>query len=183
MIFLDDSVDNTLCCIAEGIYLGEKFSDRYGNSDIIINPSNVKYITGKIIIINRSDYPKELYDILKSNGGNNIISRVKLDYIDLSELDPYQIQVEFRVMWNGVYVDVADLNISEITQKLEDCIIFNSDKGELYFPKLLNIRKELLKDEEGNITSLGWLMHQVGINVTNSVFQDLDVLKMKKLLF
>jgi len=184
MIYLDDSIENTLYCISEGMYLGEKFSDRFGNSDILINPLSIKYVTGKCIIINQPNYPKENIDILRSNGGNTIISRVKLDYMPEDvEFDPYEIQVELSVMWNGMYICVNNLDINEITQKLENSIIFSEDRTELYFPKLLNIKEELIRDSEGNITALGWLLHQVGINTAkNSVFQDLDALKIQKIL-
>ena len=46
-------------------------------------------------------------------------------------------------------------------------------------------RKEIIvMDSEGNLTSIGWAMQQVGLNIrTDTIFKDLDILKTKKTLF
>lgn len=182
MIYLDDS--NTLCSIIEGIYLSEKFSDRFKNSNILICPNNTKYVTGKTIIINHNNYPKNKIEELYFNGCT-IISRVKLDYdLDYVKFCPYIVFPEMNIMWNGLTIDVSDLDsISEIEKKLEDSIIFDITENNLCFPKLTGIEKNLILDTDGNITCLGWLLHQVGINIDkNSVFKDLDLIKTKKML-
>ena len=184
MIYFDETEDNTLNSIVEGIYLSEKFSDRIGNSDIIVCPYNIKYIINKTIIINRSDYPRSNIQKLLDNGCN-IISRVDLGNLtDCVDFQPYIIRPDFGVMWNGMVVDVSGLTeLYEILQSLEDRIIFNPEKDlVLYFPKLTGLDKKFILDDNSNLTALGWLMHQVGINTKESDFLDIDLLKTKKLL-
>lgn len=191
MIYLDDNINNTLPSIIEGLYLDERFSDRFSNSDILVCPEYTKYITGKTIIINRSNYSKDLCSKLIENG-NEVISRIHLDYLDELgiEFDPYIIQPYFNVMWNGMYIDVSGLDIIGITNKLEGNIIFNPNElnsrctDYIYFPKLLNLSEDIVKDSSSNLTAFGWLMHQIGINIDKETgFQDMDAIKMMKRLF
>lgn len=182
MIYLDDS--NTLCSIIEGIYLSEKFSDRFKNSNILVSPDNTKYVTGKTIIINTNSYPQNKIQELIDNMCS-IISRVDLGY-DIEEIKfcPYILYPETNVMWNGLIIDISEINnIFDLEKKLEDSIIFDISTNKLCFPKLTNINSDLIKDLNGNLTCLGWLMHQVGINTDkNTVFQNLDLLKTRKTL-
>ena len=182
MIYLDDN--NTLCSIIEGIYLSEKFSDRFKNSNTIVCPDNTKYITGKTVIINHNNYPREKIEELNLNGCT-VISRVELDYgLDFVKFCPYILYPEMNIMWNGLTIDVLGINsISDIEKKLEDSIIFDISTNKLCFPKLQNIESDLILDKKGNITCIGWLMHQIGINVDkDAVFKDLDLIKTKKML-
>lgn len=181
MIYLDDSEDNTLYSIIEGIYLSERFDTRFKNSNILVCPDHTKYVVGKTIIINRRDYPIEKCIELHKNGCN-IISRLRVDS-DIINYQPYILFPEPNIMWNGMSIDVKGLDILGITKKLEDSIIFDMSITKLYFPKLINLSDELLYGYNKELTSLGWLMHQVGINVDkNSKFQDLDLLKTCKTL-
>ncbi len=185
MLYLDDCEINSLYSIIESIYLGEKSSDRLSNSGILVNPDRVNYISGKTVVINHLPYSMELCDILHSNGCS-IISRIQLsesrDYI---KFQPYYIKPEFRIAWNGMTLDVKDLDFPEIMESLEDSVILIlSEQPEIYFPKLLNLRQDLVYDDSSNLTALGWLMHQVGLNTDKgSKFQDMDLLKTKKMLF
>ena len=182
MIYFDELEDNTLYSIIEGIYLSEKFSERLSNSEVIVCPNNIKYIIGKTVIINKSNYTIDLVLGLLNNNCK-IISRVFINHPEV-DFQPYIIRPDFGVMWNGMIIDVSDLDIGEITKTLENRIIFNlEDDSVLYFPKLVGLKKNLLFDEKFNITGLGWLMHQVGINIKDDIeFLDLDLLKTKKLL-
>ena len=180
MIYLDDSSDNTLYSIIESIYLGEKLSDRLGNSKILVCPGNTKYIVGKTVVINHQGYPKECIETLLTNGCK-IISRVDLG-IPGVDFQPYILRPDFKVMWNGISLDVSGYTkVDDILDFLEDKIIYL--ESELYFPKLLGLCDSLIKDDSGNLTALGWLMHQVGLNTVDSCFCDLDLIKTKKLLF
>lgn len=181
MVYLDDREDNALYSIIEGIYLSERFDVRFKNSNILVCPDRTKYVIGKTIIINSNNYPIDKC-IELFNNGCTIISRVKYD-LDFVNYQPYLLYPEPNIMWNGMSISAKDLDIIEITRKLEESIIFNMSEGKLYFPKLLNLDNKLLYSEEGDLTALGWLMHQVGINVSkNSLFQDLDLLKTCKTL-
>lgn len=57
----------------------------------------------------------------------------------------------------------------------------DTDKVVLYFPKLLNLPESVLMDSLGNLTSLGWAEHQVGINLGKS-YLDMDLLKTNKVI-
>ena len=57
MIYFDDGENNTLYSIIESIYLEERFSDRLSNSSILVCPENTKYVIGKTVIINNTEYP------------------------------------------------------------------------------------------------------------------------------
>ena len=182
MVYLDDN--NALISIIEGIYLSERFSDRFKNSNILVCPDSTKYVTGKVIIVNHNNYPKEKIEELHSNGCT-IISRINLNYdLDYVKFYPYLLYPVMNVMWNGLNIDISGINsISEIERKLEDSIIFDINDNKLCFPKLSNINKNLVLDQYGNLSCLGWLMHQIGINMDkNAIFQDLDLLKTKKTL-
>ena len=52
----------------------------------------------------------------------------------------------------------------------------------LYFPKIYEITSEnRVMDDYGNLSCLGWVLHQVGMNLDkNTRFFDLDVIKTKK---
>ena len=53
----------------------------------------------------------------------------------------------------------------------------------MFLPKIYGIPKNYLLDNSGNLTILGWAMHQVGINVGNQfIYQDLDLYKTGKIL-
>ena len=184
MIYFDETENNILNSIVEGIYLSEKFSDRIGNSDIVVCPCNIKYIVNKTVIINKLDYPITSIQRLLENGCD-IISRVDLgEMMDYIEHQPYIMKPDFGIMWNGMTVDVSDLvDLYEIVQALEDRIVFNPEKDlVLYFPKLIGVNKKFVQDNKSNLTALGWLMHQVGVNTRESEFLDMDLLKTKKLL-
>lgn len=184
MLYLDECENNSLYCIIESIYLGEKLSDRLSNSRILVNPDRVNYISGKTIIINKLSYSLERCDILYANNCT-IISRVPLsrDYI---KYQPYQIRPDFSIMWNGVSLDVTDKSLNEIIELLENNVILDfQEYSSLYFPKLIGMSDCLLRDSiSSSLTAFGWLMHQVGINTdSESKFQDMDLLKTKKMLF
>lgn len=185
MLYLDDRELNTLPCVCEGIYLGEKFSDRLGNSGIFVCPENINYLTGKTVIINQLWYPEENCKILLDNGCK-LISRINLPYISKYPIkfQPYILRPELGVMWNGMLLNVDGIGLEDLLEKLEGSIIFNLSQSELYFPKLIGLDENLIRDNDNNLTALGWLMHQVGINTSkSSVFQDMDLLKTKKMLF
>lgn len=173
MIFLDG-----LNSLIESIYLNEEISSKPGNSTIFVNPENVKYIIGKIIIVSSVSYPEEKINVLISNNCK-IISRVKINNPKV-ELAPYILKMDLNIMWNGKI-----LNNFESMNKIleEDDCSFDMNSNTLYFPKLSYIPKEAM-DEYGNLSSLGWVLQQVGTNIKeNTPFKNLDILKTKKIVF
>lgn len=173
MIFLDG-----LNSIIESIYLNEEISSKPGNSTIFINPGNVKYIIGKIVIISSIDYPSEKIEKLISNNCK-IISRISTENPRV-ELAPYILRLDFNIMWNGRTIN----NFETMNKILEDddCS-FDIGSGILYFPKLSYIPQEAM-DNLGNLSSLGWVLQQVGVNVKEDTpFKNLDILKTKKIVF
>ena len=179
MIYVDSSI--SLDRIIEAIYLEEEFDDRLSYCNIHVNPINPTYIIGKIVIINSTDYSKESISILRKNNCK-IYYRVSLG--DNEKVNKYIIKPYFDIMWNGqeiVINTIEDLNKVLENESGEWNISLPDYK--LYFPKLYidNSLGYLLKDNFGNLSYLGWLLHQVGINqVSDSKFKDLDIIKSKK---
>lgn len=181
MIYTDDNI--SLDRITEAIYLEEEFDNRLGYCNVHINPINPTYIIGKTVIINSVDYPKDNIEILKRNNCK-IYYRVSL--IENEKVYSYIIKPFFDIMWNGQEI------IIDNKKDFDDILNNNSSLGDwnisfpeykLYFPKLYIKDKSiesLLKDKNGNLSYLGWLLYQVGLNICDSKFKDLDIIKSKK---
>lgn len=165
--------------IIECLYLEESINNRPNNCNIFVNPENIKYLMGKIVIINSCEYPEDNIKILVENGCH-VISRI---YVDIPgvEIRPYILKLSDRVYWNGrVMEKFADF--SELIE--EDLCTFDAKNYKLYFPKLYGITAEnRVEDDYGNLSCLGWVLQQVGINVkseSDTIFTNIDVLKTGK---
>jgi hypothetical protein len=63
-----------------------------------------------------------------------------------------------------------------------DYCTFDLNEYRLYFPKLQEVGAVM--DDYGNLTSLGWVLQQVGVNIkTDTPFKDMDVIKSGKVVF
>ena len=148
--------------------------------DIFVNPENIKYLIGKLVIINSIEYPIENIKTLLENNCR-VISRIHFD-IEGIEIRPYILKLNFNIIWNGKYVskffDFNDLF-------LEDMCEFDINKQILYFPKIDKQELQIKAiDEFGNLSVLGWVLQQVGINLkTDTPFCNMDIIKTKKILF
>lgn len=177
--------------ILEAIYLREGVCGEIGKTNIRVNPAydrlELKYTIGKTIVLNDSieepDIIKELEDPDKEN---TIISRTK--YPDPKIIfNPYILRIDFNIMWNGEIIQCPQgfKNSREVFRWIGDVDDFEYEEGkeiELCFPKIRGIPRDFMIDEEDNLTSLGWLMQQVGENIkTDTNFVDLDLIKTKKL--
>jgi len=174
MIYLEG-----LNSIIESIYLGEELSNKVGNCDIFVNPSNVKYLIGKIIIINIPEYPEEYINQLLENRCK-VISRVFIDNSNI-EIRPYILRICPQVVWNGRVIK-EPMTLDNILE----CgyCEFDVDEFKLYFPKFYSCTDTAVEDNYGNLSSLGWVLHQSGINVKKDTpLQDLDVIKTRKIDF
>lgn len=165
--------------IIECIYLEESISNKLSECNIFVNPENIKYLIGKLVIINTVEYPVENIKLLLDNNCR-VISRIHFD-IDGIEVRPYILKLNFNIVWNGKYVskffDFNDLF-------LEDDCEFDIDKQILYFPKIdehdLQIKTT---DNLGNLSVLGWVLQQVGVNIkTDTPFCNIEIIKTKKVL-
>lgn len=169
--------------VIEAIYLDEKLVPKIGKANIEVNPSEASYAVGKTIILTNNKCTN--VDILIRNG-NKVISRVK-GYGDDVQFQPYIIRPNFNIFWNGeVYECPREFSgdLDDIMEWLgaQDKFPVNYDeKVSLCFPKVTGILKDVLVGPEGNLTSLGWLLHQVGVNV-GKTFLDMDLLKTKKII-
>lgn len=175
MILLD-----TLESLLEGIYLGEGFADKVGQANILVNPtSHLEYIIGKTIIINMPGYNPSFLKILQSNR-NNIISRVYRK--DISQYNPYITRVNFGIMWNGRIMKAEKRNVLDWLWEINGFDVDNPGEPKaVYFPKVIDVKNNILYDEKNHLTCLGWVLHQVGMNLDkNTRFFDLDVIKTKK---
>lgn len=162
----------------EAAYLGEHMTKKSVNSTIYVNPKETSYIIGKTVIINNPKYDK--LESLK-NKRNHIISRVRFDDPTI-EFSPYIMRVDFSVIWNGDVLQYdGDDNFSDWIGDVPD--LEETAPTKLFFPKVEKVGKDILYDQEGNLTAIGWVLHQVGMNVDKkSPYQDLDLLKTAKIL-
>lgn len=175
------SISGGLPSIVESIYLGEELGSYDGCSDIIVNPLKTKYLTGKVVIINDVGYDSSEVETLRRNGCK-VISRVSS--VEGDTFQPYLIRICYDVMWNG---DTLERLPSVI--KADDIVLGRSEvcrlklpDYKLFFPKIERVRKEELMDHLGNLSWLGWVLHQVGINLKEGTdFKDLDVIKTGKI--
>lgn len=174
--------------IVESLYLGEVLDDRLGSCKIFVNPSNISYLTGRVVIINSLDYSKESIITLLNNM-NKVISRVDLGY-DISgvQFEPYIIRPNFDLMWGGdeLRIDDSDLdNLDYVLDKILDSCSYVSERGKLFFPKLIGSGVSSISiDRDNNLTFIGYALQQVGVNIRTDIhFLDLDILKTKKLSF
>ena len=163
--------------IIECIYLGESINNRPQVCNIFVNPENIKYLMGKIVIINTTEYPKENIDTLVENGCK-VISRVYFDNTGI-EVQPYILKLNDHIAWNGRSIE----KFSDLSELLEnDYCTFDLNEYRLYFPKLQEVGAVM--DDYGNLTSLGWVLQQVGVNIkTDTPFKDMDVIKSGKIVF
>lgn len=182
--------------IIESLYLDERLGDKLGSCKIFINPVNISYLTGKVIIINKLRYP-QTYVAELINNGNKVISRVFTDNNKV-DFEPYILRPIFNLVWGGDEVMVTEEDIREIennnndklTEKLLDRILescsYISDRNKLFFPKLIGKGvKKIATDDKGNLTAIGYSLQQVGVNIikADTPFLDMDILKTKKLSF
>lgn len=172
---------NGLDSFVESIYLQEEI-DPSVSSLIHVNPVNPTYITGKIVILNTADYSMDKIKTLVRNKCK-IISRVYYDAQDV-EICPYILRPCFDISWNGREGKVNNLEkfLKNEDNDLEWSMIFPDYK--LYFPKVIYPEKKYTVDSYGNLTFLGWISQQTGVNLIESTpFQDLDLIKTKKIDF
>lgn len=165
---------NGLDSIIESIYLEDKLGSRVGECNVFVNPDNIKYLVGKVCIINSLSYPIESIESLIDNG-NKVISRIWLGGLADVIFQPYIIRISLGIMYNG----------RNIKGKVDPEVILQDycsfPDSVLYFPKIDPSCYDV-QDSKGNLTSLGWASHQVGVRINeNLAFQDLDIIKLGKL--
>lgn len=179
---------SSLEAIVESCYLSETLTEKTGHAKIFINPrGTINYIINKIVILGDLHTETSVINTLINNG-NTIITRV---YIPGLNYQPYINRINFDVMWNGEVITCPDSKKSN-SRDILDWIWKEGDfshgckfgkKIKLYFPKIMGVDRTELVDTKGNLTTLGWLLQQVGINVDQETkYKDLDLMKTKKLL-
>ena len=175
---------NGIESIIEAAYLEEGLVEKTGKATIEVNPyDGVDYAIGKTIILNNHKTKKETVESLLKNR-NRVISRVK-GYNSEVEVHPYIMRPNFHIMWNGDFLYISEQSRNDYQKILEELGLeeFNIVEGvipKIYFPKVYGIPNEFLKDNDGNLTALGWILHQVGINQVDT-FKDMDLLKTRKI--
>lgn len=167
---------NGVDSIIECAYLRDIPSENIKESGIFVNPTSITYLTGKTVVITSPSYPLSAISLLLQHR-NSVVSRVALENMDGVILNPYICRPEWGMMWNG---EIIKENIDNIEDILDHCS-FSTEDMICYFPKILSTSIPLL-DDLGNLTGLGYALHQVGQCIDPKlVFQDLDVLKTKKI--
>lgn len=174
MIYFSSSLDS----IIESIYLDEGVSDKLGKCNIIVNPKNLNYIFGKIVIINDPNYP--ISDaVTLANNGCKVISRLNFEIPGI-KYQPYILNINMNIMWNGEYYEPSENTIKTIYDN--NLFKYNEDRKILYMPKIFPWPIDV-KDEGGSLSGLGWALQQVGENIIeDTYFRDLDVIKTKKIV-
>jgi len=168
---------SSLEAIIESIYLEDSLSGKIGECNVFVNPDNVKYITSKTIIISVPDYDVEKIKELLENGCK-VISRVYYDLPEI-EINPYILRVNFGMMWNGKIIKESYQGSRNLIDT--DSVKYDNETETLYFPQIYNPAVKAT-DQFENLTSLGWALQQVGVNVkTDTPFINLDILKTGKI--
>lgn len=176
--------ENGIDSFLEATYLGVPVSARGEERFIYVNPSAYHYLHGNVVIITNPDYPKETIKWLLKEGIKVIFRNTN----EFSDPDPYILRIEFGIMWNGDILSCPKgASFTEVLNFLKkNCEVEPVNTGlpmKMFVPKIYEIPKEYLLDTSGNLTILGWAMHQVGINMGNQfVYQDLDLYKTGKIL-
>ena len=170
---------NGIESIIESTYLRESLGENIKESGIFVNPENITYLTGKSVVITNPQYPFSAIKVLLKHR-NIVISRVALEEEEGEEgiiYNPYIVRPEWGMIWNG---EVIREQVNT-TGELSDHVSYSPESLTCYFPKLLKTTIPLV-DGRGNLTGIGWALHQVGLKISPmSAFQDLDVLKTKKM--
>ena len=166
--------------IIECVYLTDCLDNKVSSCDVFVNPENIKYLIGKVVILNNPDYPDSNIDILSKNGCH-IISRTFRDRPDL-EVQPYILRLNFDIKWNSIVLqDLEGIDLDALLDK--DICRYDILGGVLYFPKIYKTGKYKITDSYGNLTALGWALQEVGINIKQStVFENLDIIKTGKVI-
>lgn len=168
---------NGLDSIIESTYLREPLGENIKESGIFVNPTNITYLTGKSVVITDPSYSLSAISTLLKHR-NTVISRVALEgNIEGVIHNPYIIRPEWGMIWNG---EVIEEQVNDQGEILEH-VTFSPESMTCYFPKLLKTSIPVI-DGRGNLTGIGWALHQVGLEISPlSAFQDLDVLKTMKM--
>lgn len=163
--------------LTESAYLGIPYTDNYRKYTIAVNPEQPTYIVGKTIIINKFDYPHEKINLLVKNG-NSVISRIYIPEFPEVRFDPYIPRLNTKIVWNGETIET--LGEREV-DNFESRSYYSYDSDILFFPKVKNYRdKPGLK---GEYNYIGYLLYQTGLNLYETEFNNLDIVKCMKGIF
>lgn len=172
--------------IIECEYLSENLSNRVAACNIFVNPDNVKFLIGKIVIINSLEYDYNRYLPILLDNNCKIISRIEIpDFHDSISFEPYILKICSDIVWNGKVAGEAEYSTLNSILDEELCD-FDVSSYLLYFPKIDISEKEKVRvsDDSGNLTGFGWVLQQVGVNIKKDTpFVNLDILKSGKILF
>ena len=114
------------------------------------------------------------------NNGCHVISRVFFDNPGV-EIRPYILRICPEVMWNGRVIK-EPICLNEVLEG--GFCELDTNEFRLYFPKLYNCSDRKTTDDYKNLTVLGWVLQQVGINIcTRTPLTDLDLIKTQKIEF
>src|SRR5574344_1369679 len=100
-------------------------------------------VLDKLSECNKLGYPENLIKNLIDNG-NTVISRVSS--YEGTIFQPYILRINYGIRHDG-----------KIKDELDEFQVYNDI---LYIPKVKN---GVFKDEEGNLTAIGWAMQQRGV--------------------
>ena len=111
--------------VIESLYLKERLTNQSKSGNILINPVNVTYTTGKTIVINHKYYPLDWIKQLVKNR-NKVITRLNFN-IPGSIFDPYILRINDNILSSGEYIDLIG---EGFYQEVE----YKFDGTKLYYP-------------------------------------------------
>lgn len=155
--------------IIESLYLDDDLTESVRDCSIVVNPDEKlsRYLMGRLIIINHKNYSVDLIRKLKDD--NKVITRIDFSIRGVL-FDPYILRINDNIRLSGEFIDYID----------ESCyndVDFRFDGKVLYYPSPESYEDYVYN---GNLTSLGYLLYQIGYNlIDNSIFKNLDVIKLK----
>jgi hypothetical protein len=156
--------------VIESIYLEEKLTDLNRSTNILINPIDVTYVSGRIVIINHKSYPvHKLMKLIENK--NEVYSRVNFN-IEGINFKPYILRINDSIIPSGEIIDIS-------SEDLYDKVDHKFKNGILYYPTPKYYYDYHL---DGNLTVLGYLLYQIGINLEildDSIQKDLNIIKLK----
>lgn len=156
--------------VIESLYLKERLTNQSKSGNILINPVNVTYTTGKTIVINHKYYPLDWIKQLVKNR-NKVITRLNFN-IPGSIFDPYILRINDNILSSGEYVDLIG---EGFYQEVE----YKFDGTKLYYPIPRSFYDHHLGD---SLTALGYLSFQLGCDISDvcdSLYKNLNVIKLK----
>lgn len=156
--------------VIESLYLNEDLTDLNRVKNMLVNPIDVTYLSGRTVIINHKFYPLNKIKKLVDNK-NKVYSRINFN-INGVIFNPYILRINDRIIPSGEIINISSEN-------LYDKVDHTYKGGILYYPTPKYVYDYSLN---GDLTVLGYLMYQIGYDlkeIDDSVQKNLNIIKLR----